>query len=72
MNDIKKFNHNQFGEVRTIYNEKEDEVWFVGVDIAKNLGYQNGSRDIVLFACGQGVVILCQIRKNTSCENELP
>ena len=43
-NEIILFKHEEFGEIRTL--NIDGEPWFVGVDIAKNLGYQNGSRDI--------------------------
>lgn len=33
-----------FGRIRTV--AIDGEPWFVGTDIADNLGYQNGSRDI--------------------------
>ena len=37
--------HDIFGQFRFI--KKEDgEIWFVGIDVAKILGYKNGSRDI--------------------------
>ena len=41
MDKLQMFNHSYFGEVRTIYNEIEDEIWFVGKDIASKLGYQS-------------------------------
>lgn len=44
MNEIKVFNNERFGEVRTI--NINGEPWFVGKDVADILGYQNGSRDI--------------------------
>lgn len=44
MNEIKVFENEEFGQVRTLIIESE--VWFVGKDIADNLGYRNGSRDI--------------------------
>lgn len=44
MNELTIFKNEKFGEVRTI--TIEDEPWFVGKDVADNLGYQNGSRDI--------------------------
>ena len=31
------FENKQFGKIRTV--EKDGEVWFVGVDVAKALGY---------------------------------
>ena len=43
-NEIQTFENSEFGSVRTIMID--DEPWFVGKDIADNLGYQNGSRDI--------------------------
>jgi anti-repressor protein len=44
MNELKVFNNEEFGEVRTI--TIDNEVWFVGKDVAEKLEYQNGSRDI--------------------------
>lgn len=44
MNQIEIFKNEKFGEIRTILIN--GEPWFVGKDIANNLGYQNGSRDI--------------------------
>src|SRR5699024_7342385 len=38
MNELKIFENPEFGEVRTII--VGDEVWFVGDDVAKALGYQ--------------------------------
>lgn len=38
MNELKIFENPEFGEVRTII--VGDEVWFVGNDVAKALGYQ--------------------------------
>ena len=45
MKGLKIFNNKEFGEVRTIVDEK-GEPWFVGRDIAETLKYRNGSRDI--------------------------
>lgn len=45
MNEIKAFRNSEFGEVRTLLDEN-NEIWFVGKDVSKILGYQNGSRDI--------------------------
>lgn len=47
MNEIKIFENEQFGKVRTL--EIENEPYFVGKDVADILGYQNGSRDINLY-----------------------
>lgn len=38
MNDIQIFNNPEFGEIRTVVID--GEPWFVGVDIAKALGYK--------------------------------
>lgn len=43
-NNIKVFKNDEFGQIRTL--TKDNEVWFVGKDVANILGYQNGSRDI--------------------------
>lgn len=43
-NELMKFESEEFGEIRSVLID--DEPWFVGKDIASNLGYQNGSRDI--------------------------
>ena len=39
MNEIQIFNHEEFGEIRTI--EIEGQIYFVGVDVAKAIGYSN-------------------------------
>lgn len=44
MDKLQIFKNEQFGAVRTI--TVNGEPWFVGKDVADNLGYQNGSRDI--------------------------
>lgn len=44
MNNVQVFNNPEFGDIRTV--EIDGEPWFVGKDVADNLGYQNGSRDI--------------------------
>lgn len=43
-NNIEVFSNEEFGEVRTVM--MNDEVYFVGKDVASILGYRNGSRDI--------------------------
>lgn len=43
-NDIKVFEHDEFGQIRTVLIN--DQTWFVGKDVARALGYANGSRDI--------------------------
>jgi len=44
MNSLNVFNNPEFGQVRTVMID--NTPWFVGKDIADDLGYQNGSRDI--------------------------
>ena len=44
MSELEIFRSDEFGEVRTIVID--GTPWFVGKDVAENLGYQNGSRDI--------------------------
>lgn len=44
MNELKIFNNEEFGKIRTV--TIDNEPWFVGKDVADNLVYQNGSRDI--------------------------
>lgn len=44
MNELKIFNNEEFGKIRTV--TIDNEPWFVRKDVADNLGYQNGSRDI--------------------------
>lgn len=39
MNEIQIFNHEEFGEIRTI--KIDGQVYFVGIDVAKALGYNN-------------------------------
>ena len=43
-NEIKIFENEEFGSVRTL--EINGKPYFVGKDVADILGYQNGSRDI--------------------------
>ena len=44
MNELKIFEHPDFGKIRTV--TIDDEPYLVGRDVAEVLGYQNGSRDI--------------------------
>ena len=44
MNELKIFEHPDFGKIRTV--TIDDEPYLVGKDVAEVLGYQNGSRDI--------------------------
>jgi anti-repressor protein len=45
MNELTLFNHDQFGQIRTI-TDAHGEPWFVAADIAKALGYSNTSEAI--------------------------
>ena len=38
------FEHEQFGNLRVVVIDSKP--WFVGIDVARNLRYRNGSRDI--------------------------
>ena len=54
MNDLKIFENEQFGSVRTI--EKDNKIYFCGSDVAKALGYSN-PRDAIARHCkADGVV----------------
>lgn len=44
MNEIQVFNHEEFGEIRTI--EIDGQIYFVGNDVAKALGYTNPRKAI--------------------------
>ena len=44
MNEIQIINNEEFGNVRSLIID--NEPWLVGKDVATDLGYQNGSRDI--------------------------
>ena len=43
---IQKFRNEQFGEIRTMVDEK-GEPWFVGTDVAKMLGYNQSDKAIL-------------------------
>ncbi len=44
MNELKVFEHEQFGNLRTV--EIKGEPWFVGKDVAEALGYTNPQKAI--------------------------
>lgn len=44
MNELQIFKNEEFGEIRSL--EINNEPYFIGKEIAKILGYKNGSRDI--------------------------
>ena len=45
MKDLTVFTHEQFGAIRAV--KVDNEVYFVGKDLAERLGYKNQNRDIV-------------------------
>lgn len=45
MNKLTVFTHEQFGAIRAV--KADNEVYFVGKDLAERLGYKNQNRDIV-------------------------
>lgn len=45
MNEIKVFNNEEFGEIRTV--TINNEPWFVGKDVAEILGYANASKAVL-------------------------
>lgn len=45
MNDLQIFKNAEFGEIRTV--EVDNEVWFVGKDVAVALGYANARKAIL-------------------------
>lgn len=42
MNELQIFNHQDFGQIRTI--EKNNVIWFVGKDVAEALGYADARK----------------------------
>lgn len=46
MNEIKVFEHIEFGQVRTMV--VNGEAWFVGKDVADSLGYSNSSKAVMV------------------------
>lgn len=45
MNELKVFNHREFGTLRGV--EIDGESWLVGKDVAERLGYERGSKAVV-------------------------
>ena len=43
--ELKIFENPEFGKIRAL--EINGEIWFVGIDVARALGYKNGYRDVV-------------------------
>lgn len=46
MNELQFFNHPEFGAIRAM--EKDNDVWFVGKDVATVLGYSNASKAVAV------------------------
>ena len=46
MNALRTFNHEMFGQVRTMTNDR-GETFFVGKDVAEALGYKNTADAII-------------------------
>ena len=79
MNEIQIFNHEEFGEIRTI--EIDGQVYFVGVDVAKALNYVRPAKAIIDHVAEEDVIKFGEIesvlkwdgrkiRKDTSIINE--
>lgn len=47
MNELQIFQNDEFGKIRVL--DKDGESWFVGIDVAKALGYSNPSNAIQRF-----------------------
>lgn len=64
MNDLQIFENSEFGSVRTI--TVDGEPYFVGIDVADKLEYQNGSRDINTHVdeCDRKVISLFDGKQN--------
>lgn len=45
MNDLKIFENREFGKIRTL--EKNNQIYFVGNDVAKILGYERAAKAIL-------------------------
>ena len=45
MNELQTFKNEEFGAVRTV--QIDNEVWFVGKDVAEILGYSNPRKAIL-------------------------
>lgn len=45
MNEVQIFDNEEFGSIRTMYID--NEVWFVGKDVAKSLRYSNYRKALI-------------------------
>lgn len=55
MNNIELFKNERFGEIRTLIIN--DEIWFVGKDVANALGYSNSSKAIIVHIDNEDKII---------------
>lgn len=69
MNELKVFENEEFGEIRTLaFN---DELWFVGKDIAESLGYKN-TKDAIISHVFEEDRRIIQKSEFTTFENHIP
>lgn len=69
MNELKVFENQEFGEIRTLaFN---DELWFVGKDIAESLGYKN-TKDAIISHVFEEDRRIIQKSEFTTFENHIP
>ncbi len=59
MNELKVFNNNEFGNIRTI--NVDNQVWFVGKDVAKCLGYENTKKAVKLHVDNEDKIWGCKM-----------
>lgn len=73
MDDLRTFENEYFGKIRTLKSSK-DETYFIGKDISNILGYRNGSRDIERHVDEEDRIITLVFDgsqyRNTLCINE--
>ena len=69
MSELTIFKNEQFGEMRTV--TKEDEIWFVGKDVAEILGYKN-SKDALITHVSDEDKRIIQRSEIATIENHLP
>lgn len=69
MNEIKVFENQQFGQIRSIV--KDGEPWFVGRDVAERLGYAN-TKDAILTHVDEEDRCIIQKSEIATIENHIP
>lgn len=69
MNEMKIFNSEEFGKVRTV--TIDNEPWFVGKDVAEALGYKNTNDAIITHVDEEDKKII-QKSEITTLENHIP